>query len=128
MKRLEAAVASARSFPAGQLSSAQLLQLYGLFKQSSGAVPSDVVAPSRLNVTGRAKWDAWRAVRHLSPEEASAQYCDLVEALVEAYGGAAGHASAASRASARVADGAASAAGVEVEAVRSSSGGVCKPK
>jgi diazepam-binding inhibitor (GABA receptor modulating acyl-CoA-binding protein) len=56
------------------------LKLYGLFKQAS---TGDVTGsrPGFTNMVGRAKYDAWAAVKGISGEDAMRQYIDLVESL-----------------------------------------------
>lgn len=74
----EAAVA-AKTLPKGLLSPPQMLELYGLFKRAAGRQASETPQPSPMQIQARAKWDAWNAVAHLSPDEAAAQYCSLIE-------------------------------------------------
>lgn len=78
MTFLEAA-AAAKRIPEGKLTTAQMLELYGLYKRAGGHQASETPQPSRMAVQARAKWDAWDAVRELSPDEARASYCRLVE-------------------------------------------------
>ena len=78
MTFLEAA-AAAKRIPEGKLTTAQMLELYGLYKRAGGHQASETPQPSRMAVQARAKWDAWDAVRELSPDEARARYCRLVE-------------------------------------------------
>src|SRR5712692_9784950 len=56
------------------------LKMYGLFKQSSAG---DVTGsrPGFTDIVGRAKYDAWAAVKGTSTEDAMQQYIDLVESL-----------------------------------------------
>ena len=58
-----------------------LLQLYSLYKQgSSGDVNSD--PPSNpFDFVGKAKYDAWAALKGKSTEEAMQEYIDLVKKL-----------------------------------------------
>jgi diazepam-binding inhibitor (GABA receptor modulator, acyl-CoA-binding protein) len=58
-----------------------LLQLYSLYKQgSSGDVNSD--PPSNpFDFVGKAKYDAWAALKGKSAEEAMQEYIDLVKKL-----------------------------------------------
>ncbi len=57
-----------------------LLALYSLYKQ---ATEGDVRGkrPGIFDVRGRAKYDAWAAIRGKSPEDAMAEYVALVERL-----------------------------------------------
>jgi len=57
-----------------------LLKLYGLYKQgSNGDVQSD--RPGMTDFIGRAKWDAWEALKGLPQEQAQQQFIDLVTDL-----------------------------------------------
>ncbi len=57
-----------------------LLKLYGLYKQASSG---DVVdkRPGFSDMVGRAKWDAWNALKGKGNETAMQEYVDLVESL-----------------------------------------------
>ncbi|KAJ3044790.1 hypothetical protein HDV00_000667 [Rhizophlyctis rosea] len=58
----------------------ELLKLYGLFKQ--GIVgDNDTAKPGLLDLQGRAKWDAWTALKGTSKADAQAQYIALVKSL-----------------------------------------------
>jgi len=57
-----------------------MLQLYALFKQGSNG-DAQGERPSMTDFVGRAKWDAWNALKGSSPEEAQQKYIDLVESL-----------------------------------------------
>ncbi len=56
------------------------LRMYGLFKQA-GAGDVTGSRPGLTNIVGRAKYDAWAAVKGVSTEDAMQQYIDLVESL-----------------------------------------------
>ncbi|MES2118257.1 MAG: acyl-CoA-binding protein [Pseudomonadota bacterium] len=57
-----------------------LLKIYALFKQaSSGDV--DGARPGFTDMVGRAKYDAWAALKGNSQDEAKQQYIDLIEEL-----------------------------------------------
>lgn len=57
-----------------------LLQLYALYKQaSSGDVDGE--RPGFTDMVGRAKWDAWSALKGTTPDDAMQRYIDLVEGL-----------------------------------------------
>jgi diazepam-binding inhibitor (GABA receptor modulating acyl-CoA-binding protein) len=58
----------------------QLLQLYALYKQ---ATEGDVKGsrPGFLDLTGRAKYDAWAAKKGTTTDKAMQAYIDLVEKL-----------------------------------------------
>jgi diazepam-binding inhibitor (GABA receptor modulator, acyl-CoA-binding protein) len=59
-----------------------LLKLYALFKQGS---QGDVTGsrPGMLDFVGRAKWDAWNALKGESPQVAQQRYVDLVRSLAQ---------------------------------------------
>ncbi|HEV7816488.1 MAG TPA: acyl-CoA-binding protein [Janthinobacterium sp.] len=57
-----------------------LLKMYALFKQASGGDASGE-RPGFSDVVGRAKWDAWDALKGTSPESAMQQYIDLIADL-----------------------------------------------
>lgn len=57
-----------------------LLKIYALFKQgATGDVQGD--RPGFTDMVGRAKYDAWAALKGTSQEEAQQQYIDLIEEL-----------------------------------------------
>ncbi|HJV02371.1 MAG TPA: acyl-CoA-binding protein [Burkholderiaceae bacterium] len=57
-----------------------LLKIYALYKQaSSGDVEG--ARPGFTDMVGRAKYDAWAALKGNSQEEAMQQYIDLIEEL-----------------------------------------------
>ncbi len=66
-------------------SNAELLDLYGLFKQ---AIEGDVRGsrPGLLDPKGRAKFDAWTARKGTATADAKARYVALVDALVRKHG------------------------------------------
>lgn len=57
-----------------------LLKLYALYKQ---ATQGDAVGerPGSFDLVGRAKFDAWIAIKGTSAEEATQEYIDLVASL-----------------------------------------------
>jgi acyl-CoA-binding protein len=57
-----------------------LLKMYALFKQASSG---DAIGerPGFTDMVGRAKYDAWAALKGNSTEEAQQQYVDLIEEL-----------------------------------------------
>ncbi len=63
----------------------ELLRLYSLFKQGTAG---DIQGkrPGLFDVRGRAKFDAWSAVRGMSQEDARQAYVDLVTDLEKKYG------------------------------------------
>jgi diazepam-binding inhibitor (GABA receptor modulating acyl-CoA-binding protein) len=57
-----------------------LLKIYALYKQASaGDVEGE--RPGFTDMVGRAKYDAWDALKHTSKEEAMQQYVDLINDL-----------------------------------------------
>lgn len=63
----------------------ELLQLYGLFKQSTeGDVNTS--RPGLLDLKGKAKWDAWNERKGMAQEEAKLAYIARVNQLIEQYG------------------------------------------
>ena len=75
----DSAVAGSKSL-AERPDNATLLKLYALYKQASSG---DVVdkKPGFADMIGRAKWDAWNAVKGLAKDDAMQQYIDLIESL-----------------------------------------------
>jgi acyl-CoA-binding protein len=57
-----------------------LLKIYALFKQASKG-DADGERPGFTDMVGRAKWDAWNALKGTSSDEAKQQYVDLIEGL-----------------------------------------------
>jgi diazepam-binding inhibitor (GABA receptor modulating acyl-CoA-binding protein) len=57
-----------------------LLKMYALYKQASNG---DAVGerPGFTDLVGRAKWDAWNALKGITQEDAMQQYVDLVADL-----------------------------------------------
>ena len=78
-KKFEAAAAASKKLPE-RPSNDVLLQLYALYKQGS---EGDVEGkrPGFTDMVGRAKYDAWAAVKGTSAEDAMQQYIDLVKSL-----------------------------------------------
>jgi diazepam-binding inhibitor (GABA receptor modulating acyl-CoA-binding protein) len=57
-----------------------LLKIYALFKQgANGDVAGE--RPGFTDMVGRAKYDAWAALKGTSQEEAQQQYVDLIDEL-----------------------------------------------
>jgi diazepam-binding inhibitor (GABA receptor modulating acyl-CoA-binding protein) len=56
-----------------------LLQLYALYKQAGGDV--DGKRPGFTDMVGRAKYDAWAAIKGKSADEAMQEYVDLIASL-----------------------------------------------
>lgn len=57
-----------------------LLKIYALFKQASKG-DADGERPGFTDMIGRAKWDAWAALKGTSTDEAKQQYVDLIADL-----------------------------------------------
>ena len=60
-----------------------LLKIYALFKQGS-AGDAEGSRPGFTDMVGRAKFDAWAALKGTSQEEAQQQYVDLIDELKNA--------------------------------------------
>jgi diazepam-binding inhibitor (GABA receptor modulator, acyl-CoA-binding protein) len=75
----EQAVADSKKLPE-KPDNATLLQLYALYKQAS---EGDVEGkrPGFTDMVGRAKHDAWAAVKGQSKDQAMQAYTDLIESL-----------------------------------------------
>jgi diazepam-binding inhibitor (GABA receptor modulator, acyl-CoA-binding protein) len=59
---------------------ATLLRLYALYKQATeGDNPRQ--RPGLSDLVGRAKWDAWTALKGMPTEEAMRRYTELVDTL-----------------------------------------------
>jgi acyl-CoA-binding protein len=75
----EQAVADSKKLPE-KPDNMTLLKMYSLFKQAS---EGDVEGkrPGFTDMVGRAKYDAWAAIKGKSADEAMQDYIDLVESL-----------------------------------------------
>ncbi len=75
----EAAVAASKQLPE-KPDNMTLLKIYSLYKQ---ATEGDVEGkrPGFTDLVGRAKYDAWAAVKGKSTDEAMQEYIDLIESL-----------------------------------------------
>ena len=62
-----------------------LLKIYALFKQASSG-DAEGKRPGFTDIVGRAKWDAWDALKGMSKEDAMQQYIDLIEELTTRVG------------------------------------------
>ncbi len=73
------AVADSKQLPE-KPDNATLLQIYALYKQ---ATEGDVVGkrPGFTDMVGRAKYDAWAAMKDKSKDDAMQEYVDLIESL-----------------------------------------------
>ena len=77
--QFEAAVADSKKLPE-RPSNDVLLQLYGLYKQGTDG---DVEGkrPGFTDMIGRAKYDAWAAIKGTSGDDAMKRYIELVNSL-----------------------------------------------
>ena len=77
--KFEQAVADSKTLPE-RPDNQTLLQIYALYKQ---ATQGDATGkrPGFMDLVGRAKWDAWKAVEGKSANEAMQAYVDLIESL-----------------------------------------------
>eukprot|EP00353_Schmidingerella_taraikaensis_P006873 CAMPEP_0185569654 /NCGR_PEP_ID=MMETSP0434-20130131/2209_1 /TAXON_ID=626734 ORGANISM="Favella taraikaensis, Strain Fe Narragansett Bay" /NCGR_SAMPLE_ID=MMETSP0434 /ASSEMBLY_ACC=CAM_ASM_000379 /LENGTH=91 /DNA_ID=CAMNT_0028184503 /DNA_START=24 /DNA_END=299 /DNA_ORIENTATION=+ len=86
-ERFAAAAESVKTFaPAAgkSVSNEDKLKAYGLYKQSTvGDVNID--RPGMLSFEGRAKWDAWNAVKGMSQADAKEAYIAEVERQQKEY-------------------------------------------
>jgi diazepam-binding inhibitor (GABA receptor modulator, acyl-CoA-binding protein) len=57
-----------------------LLKMYALFKQASSG-DAQGVRPGMTDFVGRAKWDAWNALKGTAKDAAMQQYVDLIVGL-----------------------------------------------
>jgi diazepam-binding inhibitor (GABA receptor modulating acyl-CoA-binding protein) len=57
-----------------------LLKIYALYKQASSG-DAEGKRPGFTDMVGRAKWDAWNAIKGKSGDEAMQEYVDLIESL-----------------------------------------------
>ncbi len=77
--QFDAAVADSKKLPE-RPSNDILLKLYALYKQGTEGDVSGK-RPGFTDMVGRAKYDAWAAIKGTSGEEAMQQYVDLVTSL-----------------------------------------------
>ena len=77
--QFEQAVADSKSLPE-KPDNMTLLKIYALYKQAS-AGDVEGKRPGFTDMVGRAKWDAWSAVKGKSSDEAMQEYVDLIESL-----------------------------------------------
>ena len=75
----EAAVAGSKNL-SERPDNATLLKLYALYKQASTGDNTEK-KPGFGDMVGRAKWDAWNALKGTSGEDAMQQYIDLIASL-----------------------------------------------
>jgi acyl-CoA-binding protein len=77
--QFEKAVADSKQLPE-KPDNMTLLKLYALYKQASSGDVADK-RPGFSDMVGRAKWDAWDALKGKDSETAMQEYVDLVESL-----------------------------------------------
>ena len=77
--QFEAAVADSKNLTE-RPDNATLLKLYALYKQGSQGDNTDP-KPGFSDMVGRAKWEAWNAIKGQSSEEAMQAYIDQIESL-----------------------------------------------
>jgi len=77
--KFEAAVANSKNL-SERPDNATLLKIYGLYKQATAGDNTEK-KPGFGDMVGRAKWDAWNAVKGVSKDDAMQQYIDLIESL-----------------------------------------------
>ena len=75
----DAAVANSRKL-SERPDNQTMLKLYGLYKQAS-AGDNGEKKPGFSDMVGRAKWDAWNALKGTSQDDAKQQYIELVQSL-----------------------------------------------
>lgn len=77
--KFEAAVAHSKNL-SERPDNMTLLKLYALYKQGSVGDNGEK-KPGFTDMVGRAKWDAWNALKGTPQLDAMQQYIDLIEAL-----------------------------------------------
>lgn len=75
----ESAVANSKNL-SERPDNATLLKLYALYKQASAGDVTDK-KPGFGDMVGRAKWDAWDALKGTGKDDAMQQYIDLIDSL-----------------------------------------------
>jgi diazepam-binding inhibitor (GABA receptor modulator, acyl-CoA-binding protein) len=75
----EAAVANSKKL-SERPDNQTLLKIYGLYKQATTGDNTEK-KPGFGDMVGRAKWDAWNAVKGTSQDDAKQQYVDLIHSL-----------------------------------------------
>jgi diazepam-binding inhibitor (GABA receptor modulating acyl-CoA-binding protein) len=77
--RFETAVAESKQLPK-KPDNMTLLKMYALYKQATaGDVTGD--APGAFDFVGKAKYDAWAAIKGTTSDQAMTSYVELVEQL-----------------------------------------------
>ena len=78
-EQFDQAVADSKNLPE-RPDNMTLLKIYALFKQAS-AGDVEGKRPGFTDMVGRAKYDAWDALKGTASEDAMQQYVDLIESL-----------------------------------------------
>ena len=78
-EQFEQAVADSKSLP-DKPDNATLLKIYALYKQASSG-DAEGKRPGFGDMVGRAKFDAWAALKGKPADEAMQDYVDLIESL-----------------------------------------------
>lgn len=78
-KQFEAAAANSKNL-SERPDNATLLKIYALYKQGSIGDNTDK-KPGFGDMVGRAKWDAWNALKGTAQNDAMQRYVDLIESL-----------------------------------------------
>jgi acyl-CoA-binding protein len=77
--RFDQAMADSKQLPE-RPDNMTLLKIYALYKQGSEG-DAQGKRPGFTDMVGRAKWDAWNALKGTSSEQAMQDYIDLIESL-----------------------------------------------
>ena len=77
--QFETAVADSKNLPE-RPDNQTMLKMYGLYKQATIGDASGT-RPGFTDMVGRAKWDAWSAVKGKDTDSAMQEYVDLIESL-----------------------------------------------
>ncbi len=77
--KFEAAVVNSKNLTE-RPDNATLLKIYAHYKQASSGDNGEK-KPGFGDMIGRAKWDAWNALKGTSSTDAMQQYIDLIESL-----------------------------------------------
>lgn len=77
--QFEAAVANSKNL-SERPDNMTLLKLYALYKQASAGDNSEK-KPGFTDMVGRAKWEAWNALKGTANTDAMQQYIDLIASL-----------------------------------------------
>jgi len=65
-------------------SNEELLNLYGLYKQSTVG-DNNTSRPGLLDIKGKAKWDNWSSLKGISKSDAMNKYVTLANSLLQKY-------------------------------------------